>query len=107
MDKNVNNLYQYRLNRDKARHYGRGRKTSPSLQLEELESEAKVQQMIGNTQHGKQGLGFRKSFRLSDSDKERRHQLCLIMQKDAEQKRLVILQKYEMQNSWLTWVFQT
>ena len=71
--------------------------------MEELESEAKVQQMIGNTQHGKQGLGFRKSFRLSDSDKERRHQLCLIMQKDAEQKRLVILQKYEMQNSWLTW----
>ena len=103
-DPNIKNLYQYRLNRDKAGHYGRGRKTSPSLQLEALESDAKFQQIIGHTQHGKSGLGYRKQFRpLTDSDKERRRQLGLIMRKDAEQKRLVILQNYELQNSWLSW----
>ena len=103
-DPNIKNLYHYRLNRDKAGHYGRGRKTSPSLQLEALESEAKFQQMLGHSQHGTSGLGYRKQFRpLTDSDKERRRQLGIIMRKDAEQKRLVILQNYESQNSWLSW----
>ena len=54
-DPNVKNLHLYRLQRDKAKHYGRGRKTSPCLQLEELESDAKFHQIIGHAQHGKSG----------------------------------------------------
>ena len=103
-DPDVKNLHLYRLQRDKAKHYGRGRKTSPCLQLEELESDAKFHQIIGHAQHGKSGLGFRKRYRVpTDSDKERRLQLGLLMRKEAERKRLVILQSYEVQNSWLSW----
>src|ERR1051325_2915196 len=36
-DRNCRELYQHRLARDKERHFGRGRRTSPWLQLEDLE----------------------------------------------------------------------
>jgi len=52
-DKTCRDLFQYRLARDKERHYGRGRKTSGCLQLEELECDAKIQDIIGNAQRGK------------------------------------------------------
>ena len=100
-DKTIRDLYQYRLSRDKGRHYGKGRRTTPCLQLEELESEAKIQTMIGNAQQGKSGLGYRRRYKtFSDSNKERRYQLGLIMRRDAERKRIVVLQNYELQNSW-------
>jgi len=62
-DKTIRDLYQYRLSRDKGRHYGKGRRTTPCLQLEELESEAKIQTMIGNAQQGKSGLGYRRRYK--------------------------------------------
>ena len=73
-------LYQHRLARDKARHYGKGRRTSPCLQLETLESDVKIQKIIGNAQSGKTGLGYRKVRNtFTDSNKEHRLQIGLIM----------------------------
>ena len=48
-------LYQFCLARDKERHYGKGRKTSPCLQLDDVEGEAKIQDIIRNAQSGKTG----------------------------------------------------
>ena len=59
-DPNCRELYRYRLARDTCHHYGKGRKSSPCLQLERLEGEAKIQQIVGNAQTGKTGLGYRK-----------------------------------------------
>ena len=103
-DSNARNLYQYRLKQDRARHYGKGRKSSPCLDLESLESDAKVQQIVGKAQRGRQGLGFGKSQRvLHNPNHEKRRQLGIIMRRDAENKRLALLHSYEMQNSWMTW----
>ena len=76
-------LYQFRLARDKEHHYGKGRKTSSCLQLENVEGEAKIQDIIGNAQSGKTGLGYRKIR--TDPNKEHRHQIGLIMRRDAEE----------------------
>ena len=103
-DKACRDLYQYRLARDKDRHYGRGRKTSPCLQVEDLEGDAKIQDIIGNAQRGKTGVGYRKVRKtFPDINKERRHQIGLIMRREAERKRLVLLENYQLQNSWLKW----
>src|SRR6185312_13807752 len=86
-----------RLARDKERHYGRGRKTSGCLQLEELECDAKIQDIIGNAQRGKTGLGYRRVRKTStDANKERRRQIGMIMCKVAERKRLVLLETYQL-----------
>ena len=103
-DKACRDLYHYRLSRDKDRHYGKGRKTSPCLQLEDLEGDAKIQDIIGNAQRGKTGIGYRKARKtFLDPNKERRHQIGLIMRREAERKRLVLLENYQLQNSWLKW----
>ncbi|HXF28741.1 MAG TPA: hypothetical protein VN457_02740 [Chlamydiales bacterium] len=72
--------------------------------MEKLEGDAKIQAIVGNTQTGKSGLGFHIAKRKAvDSEKERRHQLVLLMRKEAEQSRIVALEKYQMQASWLQW----
>src|SRR5690349_14561895 len=96
-DKTCRDLYQFRLSRDKERHYGRGRETSACLQLEHLEGDAKIQEIIGNARYRK----VRKTF--SDGNKERRFQIGLIIRREAERKRLVLLENYQLQNSWLKW----
>ena len=102
-DKCSRDLYQYRLARDKG-HYGTGRHSSPCLQLESLEGDVKFQQIMGNTQFGRTGLGYRTTRKtFTDSNKEHRFQISLIMRREAERKRLVILENYELQNSWLRW----
>lgn len=91
------------MGRDKERHYGKGRKTSPCLQLEDVEGDAKIQDVIGNAQFGKTGVGYRKVRKaFTDARKERRHQIGLIMRRDAERKRLAS-GEYKLQNSWLKW----
>src|SRR3954447_2793860 len=95
-DKGSIALYNHRLGRDKAHHYGKGRKSSPCLVLESLESDAKVQDIIGKAQRGRQGLGLnsKKKKALRDPNQERRRQLGLIMRRDAESKRLLLLHNY-------------
>ena len=70
-DKTARDLYQHRLQRDKDHHFGKGRHTSPCLQLESLEGEAKIEQIIGNGQHHRHGIGFIKKRRIPDINKER------------------------------------
>ena len=96
-------VYAHRLKRDQDGHIGKGRKSSPCLELEKLESEVKVQEIIGKAQSDKKGLGWRRRYSFKDINKEKRHQIGLIMRRDAESKRLLILQNYEMQNSWMSW----
>ncbi len=57
-DPNCRKLYQHRLARDQEHHYGRGRRTSPCLQLESLEADTRVHLMVGNAQSGRRGLGY-------------------------------------------------
>ncbi len=103
-DLNCRDLHKHRLSRDKLKHYGKGRHSSPCLQLERLEGDVKLQKIIGNAQSGKTGLGYRKMrSAFTDSNKEHRYQVGLFMRREAEQKRLVYLQSYELQNSWLKW----
>ena len=97
-------LYKHRLERDRARHYGKGRKSSPCLQLEDLEYDAKIQTMVGKAQHGTRGLGYGVTKKVArNENQERRRQINLIMRREAEHKRLVVLEEYHMQNSWLKW----
>ncbi len=70
---------------------------------ENLECDLKVQRMIGNAQTGKTGLGYRPVRKFENENKERRFQIGLLMKREAERKRLVLLHSYELQNSWLKW----
>ena len=84
-------LYRHRLDRDRAKHYGKGRRTSPCLQLESLEGAADIEKIIGSGQHGTRGLGYGKRNRpIRSVNRERRRQIGLIMRREAEAKRLVI-----------------
>ncbi len=38
-----------------------------------------------------------------NENKERRVQIGLLMKREAESKRLVLLQNYQLQNSWIKW----
>ena len=94
------NVYQHRLKRDKLGHYGKGRRISPCLLLEYMESQAKFQDLVGNAQCGKAGLGYgKKRTKFKTINQEKRHQLVLLMRREAERKRLRLLQNYQMQNS--------
>jgi len=92
-------IYQYRLKLDQQGHIGQGRITSPALALERLERSCAVDKLMDSGQHGRQGLGFKSKFRKVDP----RRELIERFRKEAEEKRLIILHKYEMQSSWLFW----
>jgi len=92
-------IYQYRLKLDQQGHIGQGRITSPALTLERLERSCAVDKLMDSGQHGRQGLGFKSKFRKVDP----RRELIERFRKEAEEKRLIILHKYEMQSSWLSW----
>jgi hypothetical protein len=65
-DPQARELYKHRLQRDQSKHYGKGRRSSPCLQIEELEGESKLQQIIGRAQHGTRGLGYGASETLAE-----------------------------------------
>ena len=100
-------LHRWRLKRDEDGHIGTGRKTSPCLRLEKLEATASLRTIVGNAQTGRRGLGAgltsKKWVAKGMSTVEQRHRLVSIMKEEAEHNRIVALQDYEMQASWLRW----
>jgi hypothetical protein len=94
-------LYHYRRTQDQLGHIGKGRKFAPSLELESYEGKLVTKDIVGNTQHGTSGLGFHKSRRQKSSLKDKRKELVRMMKEDTEQKRLVELEKYQIQAKWL------
>ena len=71
-------MLKHRLQREREGHTGKGRKFFPCLKMEELESDAKIQRMVGNPQDGTHGVGYgaRRTF-IGDTNRERRRQLVL------------------------------
>jgi hypothetical protein len=102
-DANMQKLYAYRLQREREGHTGKGRRFSPCLKLEDLESQLSLQKIIGHAQSTRHGIGYLRKREYSDGDKERRRQLALILKREAEEKRLCILENYKMQANWLKW----
>ena len=51
-------------------------------------------------------IGYFKN-KFTDSERERRHQLGLILKREAEEKRILILHQYKMQSDWLQWGLDT
>jgi hypothetical protein len=100
-DKISRKLYHYRLTQDQAGHIGKGRKFAPTLELESYEGRLTTKEIVGNAQHGTSGLGFHKHRRQINSLKDRRKEIVRMMKEDAEQKRLVELEKYQIQAKWL------
>jgi hypothetical protein len=80
---------------------GQGRTTTPRLELESLEGAALLQDIRGNTQVGRQGLGFSKKVKRVDRSDAKgcRQRLIDIMKQEAEDKRMASLHGYEMQTS--------
>jgi hypothetical protein len=71
------------------------------FELESYEGKLVTKDIVGNTQHGTSGLGFHKSRRQKSSLKDKRKELVRMMKEDTEQKRLVELEKYQIQAKWL------
>jgi hypothetical protein len=92
-------LYHYRHSLDQKGKIGQGRKTSPCLTLERLEGSQAVDSLSALGQHGRQGLGFGRKKRKICS----RAEIIDRLKKEMEEKRLVVLHKYEMQANWLSW----
>ena len=99
-DEEARKLHSYRLDLDQKGHIGRGRDSSPCLDLENLERARALDALSVGAQFDRKGLGFKR-----DLPRKPNHRAELICQlkKEAEAKRLVILHQYEMQASWLSW----
>ena len=102
-------VYHRRLALDQAGHVGKGRRSSPCLQLEALEGQLRIQDVIGNAQIGKRGLGYGASRKqhavLGQSAKQRRQRMIQLMKDETEQNRLAVLHEYQMQTSWLSYAW--
>ena len=100
-DTQMQQLYNYRLALDQGGHIGRGKRTSPCLTFEELEKDRALERFVGVGQQGHQGSGSRniRKYRKVDT----RTDIVNRMKKEAEENRLIILHKYELQASWLSW----
>jgi hypothetical protein len=97
-DLNASGLYKYLLARDKEGHVGTGRKTTPRLQLEIAERQVTFDGMLSN-QRGTAGLGL---IPKPPTDKKSRRKLIVAKIKaETNEKRLVVLHGYEMQNGWM------
>ena len=103
-------LYQFRLAQDRAGHIGKGRHSSPCMELEKLEDQLRIHDVIGNGQTGRRGLGYgrtrgKRRVVASESSKQRRQRMVELMKVETEQQRLEVLHEYKMQNSWLSYAW--
>lgn len=98
-DKQMKELYEFRLTLDRQGHIGRGNRTSPCLTLETLERARALEKVCNYRQQGRQGLGFRCRYRKVDTRADTLNR----MKKEAEEKRLIVLHQYEIQASWMSW----
>jgi hypothetical protein len=96
-DKKCNQLYQRRLSLDKAGHTGSGRRGSPCLTIERIERGLTLDQLT-TSQRGKRGIGF-SGIKVKKSSM--RQQVVLEMKKEAEDRRLLVADKYQMQTNWV------
>jgi hypothetical protein len=62
-DPQAQELYRYRLDRDRKGHIGRGNRTSPCLTLENLQRSRELERLSSAGQHGRRGLGFQFRYR--------------------------------------------
>ncbi len=67
--------------------------------LDALEKSQGLDDVLAKGQHGRQGLGFKRSQRKSHP----RAAIVEKMKKEAESNRLSVLHNYQMQASWLSW----
>ena len=86
-DPQAQELYRYRLNRDRKGHIGRGNRTSPCLTLENLERSHELERLSSAGQHGRRGLGFQFRYRRV----EPREEVIERLKRETEAKRLLVL----------------
>ena len=104
-DEQARLLYQYRLELDRQGHVGRGRHSSPCLDLEDLELRALTLPMAksrGGRAPGFNSLMKKKWFKQSRLAAQRQVIVDMIKQ-EAKDARLAPLHDYEMQNDWMRW----
>ena len=101
-DENIRSIYQRRLKLDRKGHLGRGRKTSPAIEVERLESLVALQRITERGQFDRAGIGMRKRPQTS-SPADVREQMIKIAKQEAETKRIAICLEYQMQAKWLEW----
>ena len=91
-----------------SRKLGKGRKAdrAPCLAVERLESIDEFNERFGQGQTSRHGIGWNhnKSVPFSKmSNKQQRGKLTEITRQEAEDKRIVLLMKYNVQNRFLNW----
>ena len=96
------------MNKEQVGKLGKGRiaDRAPCLAVERLESIAQFNEHFGQGQTSRHGIGCNhiKSVPfLKMSNKQQCGKLTEITRQEAEDKRIVLLMKYNMQNGFLNW----
>ena len=96
------------MHQEKAGKLGKGRKAdrAPCLAVERLESIAQFNERFGQEQMSRHGIGWNhiKSLPFSKMpNKQQRGKPTEITRQEAEDKRIVLLMKYNMQNGFRNW----
>jgi hypothetical protein len=99
-DKKCNQLFQRRLNLDMQGQLGTGRRSSPCLTIDRIERGIVLDQLAagGRSHSDKRGIGFARG---KAKQLPMRKRVILAMKKEAEEKRLLIADKYQMQTNWI------
>ena len=102
-------LYLHKLKQEKEGKLGKGRKAdrAPCLAVERLETVAQFNERFGQGQTTRQGIGWNqnKSVPFSKmSNKQQHGKLTELTRQEEEDKRIVMLMRYNMQNGFLIWV---
>ena len=103
---NARALYLHKLKQEKEGKLGKGRKAdrAPCLAMERLETIAQFNERFGRGKSTRQGIGWNqnKSVPFSKmSNKQQHGKLKEFSRQEAEDKRIVMLMKYNMQNRFL------
>ena len=105
---NKHNQSWWQLNQEKEGKLGKGRNAdrAPCLAVERLETIAQFNERFGQGQTTRQGIGWNqnKSVPFSKmSNKQQHGKLTQLTRQEAEDKRIAMLLKYNMQNGFLNW----
>ena len=99
-DLDCQKLYRYRLDCDQKGQIGQGRNTSSCLRLEDLERSKSLDALSAIGQSDRKGLGFQSQVKEAENP---RQDMIRRLKEETEAKRLLVLHRYEMQASWLSW----
>ena len=108
MDDQMRVLYLHKLNQEKAGKLGKGRKAdrAPCLAVERLESITQFNECYAQGQTSRHGIGWNHNKSvpfLKMLNKQQRGKLTEITRQEAEDKRIVLLMKCNLQNGFLNW----